>query len=134
MPLEKCGKIQSVLIAVRVHLFPFRTQKLSSLALKILGGQLPGKISRCRHKQPDVFCIRLFFTLFYCVKGFKNFNRSIICFTNTHVIYIMYIKIMAQNLNGLYGRSEFQTKGGQVKSNVIQSKSCGVRQCVCRSC
>ena len=40
---------QLVLIAVRVHLFPFRTQKLSSLALKILGGQLPGKISRCQH-------------------------------------------------------------------------------------
>ena len=38
-----------VLIAVRVHLFPYRTQKLSSLALKILGGQLPGKISRRQH-------------------------------------------------------------------------------------
>ena len=36
-------------IAVRVHPFPFRTRKLSSLALKILGGQLPGKISRCQH-------------------------------------------------------------------------------------
>ena len=38
-----------VLIAARVHLFPYRTQKLSSLALKILGGKLPGKISRCQH-------------------------------------------------------------------------------------
>ena len=38
-----------MLIAVRVHPFPFRTRKLSSLALKILGGQLPGKISRCQH-------------------------------------------------------------------------------------
>ena len=33
-----------VLIAVRVHLFPSRTQKLSSLAPTILGGRLPGKI------------------------------------------------------------------------------------------
>ena len=33
-----------VLIAARVHLFPFRTQKLSSLAPTILGGRLPGKI------------------------------------------------------------------------------------------
>ena len=33
-----------VLIAVRVHLFPSRTQKLSSQAPTILGGRLPGKI------------------------------------------------------------------------------------------
>ena len=33
-----------VLIAVRVHLFPSRTQKLSSHAPTILGGRLPGKI------------------------------------------------------------------------------------------
>ena len=38
-----------MLIAVRVHLFPSRTQKLSSLAPKILGGQLPGKIGRRQH-------------------------------------------------------------------------------------
>ena len=37
-----------VLIAVRVHPFPSRTRKLSSLAPKILGGQLPGKIGRCQ--------------------------------------------------------------------------------------
>ena len=33
-----------VLIAMRVHLFPSRTQKLSSFAPTILGGRLPGKI------------------------------------------------------------------------------------------
>ena len=33
-----------VLIAARVHLFPSRTQKLSSFAPTILGGRLPGKI------------------------------------------------------------------------------------------
>ena len=38
-------------MAARVHLFPFRTQKLSSFASKILGGQLPGKIDRCRHNK-----------------------------------------------------------------------------------
>ena len=36
--------IQLVLIAVRVHLFPSRTQKLSSLAPTILCGRLHGKI------------------------------------------------------------------------------------------
>ena len=43
------GTMKLVLIAARVHLFPYRTQKLSSLALTILGGKLPGKISRCQH-------------------------------------------------------------------------------------
>ena len=42
--------IQSVIITLRIHLFPFRTQKLSSAVLKILGGKLPGKISRRRHQ------------------------------------------------------------------------------------
>ena len=35
-------------IARRSHLFPSRTQKLSSLAPMILGGKLPGKVGRCR--------------------------------------------------------------------------------------
>ena len=35
-------------IAERTHLYPSRTQKLSSLALMILGGTLPGKVGRCR--------------------------------------------------------------------------------------
>ena len=38
----------AVAIARRSHLFPYRTQKLSSLALMILGGRLPGKVGRCR--------------------------------------------------------------------------------------
>ena len=35
-------------IARRSHLFPYRPQKLRSLALMILGGRLPGKVGRCR--------------------------------------------------------------------------------------
>ena len=38
-------------MAVRVHLFPFRTQKLSSPVPKILGWKRPGKIGRCQHKE-----------------------------------------------------------------------------------
>ena len=41
---------QSVSIAMRVHPFPFRTRKLSSSVLTILGWKRPGKIRRCRHK------------------------------------------------------------------------------------
>ena len=35
-----------VTIARRPHLFPSRTQQLSSLAPMILGGKLPGKVGR----------------------------------------------------------------------------------------
>ena len=35
-------------ITRRSHLFPFRTQKLSSVVPKILGWRRPGKIGRCR--------------------------------------------------------------------------------------
>ena len=38
---------QSVILAQRVHLFPFRTQKLSSAVVKILYGRLYGKIAQC---------------------------------------------------------------------------------------
>ena len=37
-----------MIIAERIHLFPSRTQKLSSPALKILGGKLSGKLGSRR--------------------------------------------------------------------------------------
>ena len=40
--------LDAVMIARRIHLYPYRTQKLSSLALMILGGRPPGKVGRCR--------------------------------------------------------------------------------------
>ena len=42
-----------MLMTMRSHLFPFRTQKLSSFVPKILGGRLPGKIGRCRYLNMD---------------------------------------------------------------------------------
>ena len=48
------------MIAVRVHLFPSRTQKLSSLAPTILGGRLPGKIGNANTK-PRTFRYGAFF-------------------------------------------------------------------------
>ena len=52
-----------VLIAARVHLFPSRTQKLSSLALTILGGRLPGKISNANTEESSE-SLALFLYLF----------------------------------------------------------------------
>ena len=45
---KRPSKENPVTIAGRLHLFPSRTQKLSSLAPMILGGKLPGKVGRCR--------------------------------------------------------------------------------------
>ena len=46
----KALKIESVPITMRVHPFPSRTRKLSSLLPTILGWKRPGKIGRRRHK------------------------------------------------------------------------------------
>ena len=42
------GSPNLVLITMRIHLFPYRTQKLSSFVPTILGGRLPGKIGNAR--------------------------------------------------------------------------------------
>ncbi len=63
--LSKRQAIKLVLIAARVHPFPYRTRKLSSLALKILGGKLPGKISRCQHTKPYIMYGFFVFTAYY---------------------------------------------------------------------
>ena len=47
---------------MRVHLFPSRTQKLSSSALTILGGRLPGKISNANTKDHNEGCGLLLYT------------------------------------------------------------------------
>ena len=46
----KKPSIEFVLIVMRVHLFPYRTQKLSSCTPTILGGRLPGKIGNANTK------------------------------------------------------------------------------------
>ena len=43
-----------VIMAERTHLYPSRTQKLSSPAPKILGGRLPGKIGHCRFNKKEI--------------------------------------------------------------------------------
>ena len=46
-PAKSCYIAIVVTIALRIHLFSFRTQKLSSAAPKVLGGQPPGRIGCC---------------------------------------------------------------------------------------
>ena len=46
LPLREGQTYNVVIIAKRIHLFPYRTQKLSSLAAMVLGGQPPGRVAR----------------------------------------------------------------------------------------
>ena len=68
MSFAACGEAKDmklvstklVLIAVRVHLFPSRTQKLSSLAPTIVAGRLAVKIGNANinlHRNVEVFLI-----------------------------------------------------------------------------
>ena len=52
-----------VIIAERFHLFPFRTQKLSSHTLTIFGWRRPEKIGRCH--QPDEL---VWYEFFFCLQ------------------------------------------------------------------
>ena len=58
-----------VLIAVRVHLFPSRTQKLSSHAPTILGGRLPGKIGNANIEKLHPFG----WSFLYALTGMAHF-------------------------------------------------------------
>ena len=49
-------------MAKRIHLYPSRTQKLSSSAPKILGGRLPGKIGHCRFWRKQAVYAACFFS------------------------------------------------------------------------
>ena len=59
-----------VLIAVRVHLFPSRTQKLSSFASTILAGRLAGKIDNANTTRPHPNGCGL--TLYYVLIGLSQ--------------------------------------------------------------
>ena len=47
-----------VLLLQRVHLFPFRTQKLSSVMPTILGWRRPGKIGQREHHGEGNFAVQ----------------------------------------------------------------------------
>ena len=64
-----------VLMTLRVHPFPYRTRKLSSMVPKILCWWRHGKIGRCRHNKKAVQFERLF--LFYKKLYSYFFNRLI---------------------------------------------------------
>ena len=66
-------------MAVRVHLFPFRTQKLSSFVPTILGGRLPGKIGNANTMKSQAKAWLFFFGfLFVLLFSAGKFHGKII--------------------------------------------------------
>ena len=59
--INRSGYAYPVIIAERSHLFPSRTQQLSSSAPRIPGGLLPGKLGRCRFFENRVRKCSVFF-------------------------------------------------------------------------
>ncbi len=75
---------QLVLIAVRVHPFPSRTRKLSSLAPTILGWRRPGKIGNANTKKRRI-SIRLFFFCALCATISTIAVRNAVYFADEHL-------------------------------------------------
>ena len=68
---ESCYITIPVIMKQRIHLFPFRTQKLSSALPKVLGGPPPGRIGSCRISfEKPVFITKtgffLYFLAYFC--------------------------------------------------------------------
>ena len=63
-----------VIMAMRTHLFPFRTQKLSSSTAKVLDHPRSGRIASCRiskkaQSQPSCGCVLFFATCYPTGEG-----------------------------------------------------------------
>ena len=60
--------------SVEAHLFPYRTQKLSSTAVTILVGKPAGKITHCQHfiKNQDISLGFFFLIVIYTLSNLDN--------------------------------------------------------------
>ena len=67
-----------VIMAEGYHLFPYRTQKLSLIAPKVLGGQPPGRIGRRR----GFLCLNL-----YCKCSSEKFLCPRVCIIDTRAFF-----------------------------------------------
>ena len=82
-----------VAIAKRIHLFPYRTQKLSSLVSKILGWRRPGKIESCHLKDKREKISSLFYHIIESLckfaesfpEDFPKENTSSSCRRQLHI-------------------------------------------------
>ena len=99
------------MMAERPHLFPSRTQQLSSHASKVLGWKRPGRIDCCRSKKkpPHIACGGFYFCgkteLTMCKKHFTDvYGFCIILMFQNHITdsskpSCLKIKLRAQQAN-----------------------------------
>ena len=103
-----------VIIAERIHLFPFRTQQLSSHTSTIFGWRRPEKIDRCHQPDENSFNYGFFFLLLVssqmkkglpqskCFEGKRN-NRAKKLFTlyMSFKINLIKLQIFDTNFNNM---------------------------------
>ena len=80
-----------VMMAKRIHPFPFRTRKLSSSALMVLGGRLPGRVGRCRNKSS------LFYTTSFFHLPIKIVSQDIVFFCLVWYTIYKFSKFLIQS-------------------------------------
>ena len=75
---QKDGSEDPVTMAERIHLFPSRTQQLSSHASKVLGWKRPGRIDCCRSEtKPPYYTCGGFY---YARKNLYKKRRLVFCY------------------------------------------------------
>ena len=83
-------------LAVRSHLFPYRTQKLSSLAPKILNWRRFGKIGSCCIQRKGTVFRRTEYRSFFCVVVILRCKKRSVVLkrfkVGTSSLFVLYIK------------------------------------------
>ena len=93
-------------MTLRVHPFPYRTRKLSSIVPKILGGRLPGKIGKCQHKYSSIAQSVERMTVNHDVTGSspvggakKGYKKILAAFSYTYnYIYVGEVRELRKNI------------------------------------
>ena len=73
-------------MAEGIHLFPYRTQKLSLLTPMVLGGRPPGRLGSCQTNLTSILLV------FFCVKYFNCLNFTV--FSKIRFLLFMNIEIL----------------------------------------
>lgn len=107
----------AVAMARRIHLFPCRTQQLSFLTPKVVGGKLPARIGSCRANQESDGSLALFVFLVFC---FVFLALCQILLMLVKEFYMILIK--ALNRTCLFG-AFFEADGILFQSNSLQKVS-----------
>ena len=125
-------------IAVRFHLFPSRTQKLSSQTPKILGGRLPGKIGsrwfeEALRRVLLLLCKEVARKFGFCISSFHRIftDYSLVFFCLSVIILLSIISIIV-----LYRGVDIMKVTFNTDKEIVEAIKEGLKQtggyCPCR--